>query len=155
MLRSRTEAPKDVREVLGGNIDVVTFDEGAIADVVLITAPEVTIGVIGSVDQVTVPSNTDDITEAIRGLVLPPLFDGKANRVRSARFKIFAHIRGYRSASISVSLVRTWRPHVVVIFREGCGVGQALVQRDPLVFYGVFVACRDCIEDIGARDGDS
>jgi len=155
LLGTRTETAQDVGEVFSRDVDIVVINEGAVANVVLITAPEVAISVVRSVDHMAILADTNKITVAISALITPALLDGETDGVSAASRQVLAHVGGHGGVGPAVALVGTGRPHVVMVLRKGRGMRQTLVKCYPLVLDGVFVACRDCVEDVGARDGDT
>ena len=62
MLRTRSKAAQDVREVRRGHIDVIAVvKESAVADVMFVTAPQLALLVVGTVDEMTIPGHSNDL----------------------------------------------------------------------------------------------
>ena len=59
MLSGGSPTSHDIRESGGRDVDVLTVKERAVADIMLVASPEVTICVVGSHDNVTVLGKTD------------------------------------------------------------------------------------------------
>ena len=153
LLGSWSKASQDVWECRGAHIHIVTVDEGTIADVMLVAAPKLTILVVWSIDHMAIPGDSNDI--AIGGGICEGSVDGELDWIIVAGFFVLAHVGGHRGACISIALLVAWGPHVVVILLGGSGMGQALIQGDPLILDSIIVTGGKCVENVGTRECDT
>ena len=133
--RTRTKTSENVWESGGAHIYIIVPNKCTVAHIMVTTAPQLTILIVWSDNDVTILGNSNDLSKL--GRIVVQIVDGESKWIRHAVIVVRAHLWGNRVTCQTLILLEAWRPEMVVILLGWSWMGEADIQVIPL--------CLNCI----------